>query len=549
MTNLLVRDNIIKESEVLSKTSGTSAQALVETLQELGVDTVFGYPGASVVSIYNELSFAENIRHILVRHEQAAVHAAEGYARVSGKTGVVLVTSGPGFTNTITGIANAYADSTPLVILAGDVPASNNKGKIFQKVDILSMTKTCSKKGFTVTSKDDIKQVVKEAFEVANSDGKGPVIVALPRNVLEAKYSPKITKNLHKKKKLPIKDSDLDKAIKLMFNSKSPLILIGGGATGASANIKKLVSKTKIPVISTLMGIGIFPSKDKNYLGMVGINGSYLANTALNSADFILALGVSFSDRSTCKRIDFGKKAKIVSVNLKQIYQNFDLEIPSDANLFLEGFLYKLNNTPQYNEWHERIKVFKEENIQKQSSSSTLHSSNVLETIYEYTKDLNPVVVTDVGQHQMLTAQYFNFNKPKKFITSGGLGTMGFGLPAAIGAQLANPNSLVLNITGDGSFQMNLQELATCREHNIPIKIIIMNNSYLGMVRQMQEKIYNNLYQVKMTNPDFTKIAEAYDLVAVRVSTKEELISALDKTINSPKTAIIDIAIDSFEDI
>lgn len=549
MTNLLIRDNISTREKTVSKTAGTSANALVEVLQELGVDTIFGYPGASIVSIYNELSYAKNIRHILVRHEQAAVHAAEGYSRASGKTGVVLVTSGPGFTNTITGIADAYADSTPLVILAGDVPASNNKGKIFQKVDIQAMTKTCSKKCYTLTAKDDIKQIIKEAFEVANSGGKGPVVIALPRNILESKYNKKVSKDLHKKKKLPIKDSDLDRVIRLMHNAKSPLILVGGGAANSSVNVKKLVSRTKIPVVSTLMGVGVYPSKDKNYLGMIGINGSYLANIAINNADFILALGVSFSDRSTCKRIDFGKKAKIVSVNLKQIYQNFELEIPSDVNLFLEGLLYKLSDIPQFTSWHDKIGLFAEEIPQEKTTSNTLHSSNVLETIYEYTKDFNPIVVTDVGQHQMLTAQFFNFNKPKKFITSGGLGTMGFGLPAAIGAQLANPSSLVLNITGDGSFQMNLQELATCREHNIPIKIIIMNNRYLGMVRQMQEKIYNNLYQVEMTNPDFTKIAEAYDLLAVRVKTKDELISALDKTLKYNGTAIIDIAIDSFENI
>ena len=549
MTDLLTRDNVNIINNTPSKTTGTCAAALVEALQEHGVDTIFGYPGASIMSIYNELSYSKNIRHILVRHEQAAVHAAEGYARVSGKTGVVLVTSGPGFTNTITGIANAYADSTPLVVLAGDVPASNNKGKIFQKVDILSMTKNCSKRCLTVTAKDDIKQIMKDAFEIANSGEKGPVVIALPRNILEAKYTKKITKELHKKKKLPIKDSDLDKVIKLMYNARKPLILVGGGASSAYNNVKKLSAKTNIPVVSTLMGVGIFPSKDKNYLGMIGINGSNIANTAINNADFILALGVSFSDRSTCKRIDFGKKAKIISVNLKQIYQNFELEIPSDVNLFLEGLLYKLTNTPKYSEWHDLVRLYKEENLQDKPVSNHLHSSNVLETIYEYTKDLNPIVVTDVGQHQMLTAQFFNFSKPKKFITSGGLGTMGFGLPAAIGAQLANPSSLVLNITGDGSFQMNLQELATCREHNIPIKIIIMNNSYLGMVRQMQEKIYNNLYQVEMTNPDFTKIAEAYDLLAVRVSTKDELISALNKTINYQGTAIIDIAIDSFENI
>ena len=551
MTNLMI-NNILSEQNVNKNThilNRTCAVALSEVLSELGVENIFGYPGASVISVYDALSRFENIKHILVRHEQAAVHAAEGYAKVSGKTGVVLVTSGPGFTNTVTGIANAYADSTPLVILAGDVPLSNNKGKIFQKVDIQSMTKTCAKKTYVMTSKDDIKQVIKEAFEVANSDGKGPVVVALPRNILESKYSAKITKEFHKKKKLPIKDSDLDKVIKLMYNSKSPLILLGGGAVGGAANVKKLVSATKIPVISTLMGIGTFPSSDKNYLGMIGINGSYLANAALDNSDFILALGVSFSDRSTCKKIDFGKKARIVSVNLKQIYRNFELEIPSDVNLFLEGLLFKLSNLPKYNDWHEKLKLIKEEDVNKFTLSDSLDSSSVLRTIYEYTKKYEPIVVTDVGQHQMVTAQFFNFNKPKKFITSGGLGTMGFGLPASIGVQLAKPDSLVINITGDGSFQMNLQELATCREYNIPVKIIIMNNGYLGMVRQMQEKIYHNLYQVKMTNPDFVKISEAYDLFAVKVTKSEELIPALEKIISYQGTALLDIAIDSFEEI
>ena len=549
MTNPLISDIKSEKVKITSlKSKNTSASALVEVLQELGVDSIFGYPGAAILSVYNELS-SSKIRHILVRHEQAAVHAAEGYARISGKTGVVLVTSGPGFTNTITGIANAHADSTPLVVLAGDVPLSNNKGKIFQKVDIASMTKTCAKKTFILSSKDDIKQVVKEAFELANSGGKGPVVVALPRNILESKYSAKITKDLHKKKKLPIKDADLDKVIKLMNSSKSPLILVGGGASGASLNIKKLVSRTNIPVISTLMGIGTFPSKEKNYLGMIGINGSYLANAALNNSDFILALGVSFSDRSTCKNINFGKDTKIVSVNLKQINNNVDIEIPSDVNLFLEGLLFKLGSLPSYDNWHSKINLIREENTEILPNNDLLHSSSVLKTIYNYTKDYNPVVVTDVGQHQMLTAKFFNFNKPNKFITSGGLGTMGFGLPAAIGAQLAKPNALVLNITGDGSFQMNLQELATCREHNIPVKIIIMNNGYLGMVRQLQEKLYDNRYQVEMINPDFVKIAEAYDLFAVRVSNTEELLPALEKAISYEGTAIVDISIDAFENI
>lgn len=545
MTNLL-----LSNSNVESKSSTkTCAEALVQTLVELEVDSVFGYPGASVLSIYNELSKINTVRHYLVRHEQAAVHSAEGYARVSGKVGVVIVTSGPGVTNTITGIANAYADSTPLVVLAGDVPSNNNTGKVFQKVDILSMTKTCSKKNFLVSSKDDIKQIIREAFEIANSGEKGPVVIALPRNVLESKYVQKVSKDFHKKKIQPINEIDYEKTIKLLNQSKSPLLLLGGGAVDSVENIKKIVSETGIPVVSTLMGIGAFPSTDSQYLGMIGINGAYSANTALDNADFILALGVSFSDRSTCKREDFAKNAKIVSVNTKKSISKFDLEICSDANSFLEGLLERLSITKDFSTWQAQTLLMKQENIKERHNSECLHSSCVLETIYEFTKSYEPVVVTDVGQHQMLTAKFFNFNQPKKFITSGGLGTMGFGLPASVGAQLANPNSLVLNITGDGSFQMNLQELATCREHNIPVKIIIMNNGYLGMVRQMQDKIYNNRYQVEMINPDFTKIAEAYDLFAVRVTKAEELIPALEKIILHNGTAIIDIAIDSFEEI
>ncbi|MBE7704057.1 MAG: biosynthetic-type acetolactate synthase large subunit [Cyanobacteria bacterium SIG28] len=548
MANLVISDQKFTQNRIYGTKMLTCAKALVEALEEIHVDSIFGYPGAAVLSVYNELSNSK-IRHYLVRHEQAAVHSAEGYARVSNKPGIVLVTSGPGITNTITGIANAYADSTPLVVLAGDVASNNNKGKIFQKVDIVSMTKTCCKKSYTVTSKDDIKQIVKEAYEVANSGEKGPVIVVLPRNILESKYTAKITKDLHKKKPSAITDNDYNKTLKLIDNAKSPLILLGGGAINAVEDIKKLVYKTNIPVISTLMGIGTFPSDDKMYLGMIGINGTCSANTALNNSDLIIAFGVSFSDRTTCKRENFAQNAKIVNINIKKTLNNFELEVCTDAQTFAKGLLERLNEEYNFKTWNNQVKIIKEENSRVESSSECLHSSCVLETIYEYTKKYEPVVVTDVGQHQLLTAQFFNFNKPNKFITSGGLGTMGFGLPAAIGAQLAKPASLVLNITGDGSFQMNLQELATCREHNIPVKIIIMNNGYLGMVRQLQDKIYNNRYQVEMINPDFTKIAEAYELFAVRVKTAEELIPALQKAISYQGTAIIDIAINAFEEI
>lgn len=537
------------KSASLTKTVNT-ASALVQTLIELGVDSVFGYPGASVLSIYNELSKTDKIKHYLVRHEQAAVHAAEGYARVCGRAGVVLVTSGPGFTNTVTGIANAYADSTPLVVLAGAVSTTNRNGKIFQNVDIPAMIQSCCKKVYTLKYDDDVVQVIKEAFKVANSGVKGPVVVALARNILEAEYHSR----KEKISEMPDIKADFTKEIdtlsSLLKNAQKPLVLLGGGCINASEEVEKFISQTQCPVVSTLMGIGVYPSENRLYLGMIGLNGVELANSALKQCDLLITLGAGFSDRSTCKNNEFTKNYKIASINIQSADMPVDFEIIADIKEFLTDFVRKKNEFTSPEKWLMEIDSMQdeEENIEDDFSES-LHSSFVLETVSDFTKYFEPVVVTDVGQHQMLTAQFFNFNKPRKFITSGGLGTMGFGLPASIGAYIANPNSLVLNITGDGSFQMNLQELATCREHNIPLKIIIMNNSYLGMVRELQEKIYNRRYQVEMINPDFTKIAEAYDLFAVRVSKKEELIPALEKAINHKGTAIVDIVIDSFENI
>ena len=528
----------------------SSAAVLVQTLVELEVESVFGYPGAAVLSIYNELSQVKKIKHYLVRHEQAAVHAAEGYARVCGKAGVVLVTSGPGFTNTITGIANAYADSTPLVVLAGDVPSTNKSGKIFQNVDIESIVGSCCKKVYTLKYDDDIAQVIKSAFQEATSGVKGPVVVALPRNILEAEYHER--KSSEEKQPTTIKDfsKEISTLSDLIKNAQKPLVMLGGGCINASEEVEKFISKIQCPVVSTLMGIGIYPSENKLYLGMIGLNGVEVANSALKQCDLLITLGASFSDRSTCKNNEFNKSFKIASINLKPASKPVDYEIIVDIKEFLQEFnnIQKTYIRPE--KWLMEIDAITDEEEKfEDTSSEKLHSSYVLETVSDFTKYFEPVVVTDVGQHQMLTAQFFNFNKPRKFITSGGLGTMGFGLPASIGAYIANPNSLVLNITGDGSFQMNLQELATCREHNIPLKVIIMNNSYLGMVRELQEKIYNRRYQVEMINPDFTKIAEAYDLFAIRVEKKEELIPALEKAINHDGTAIIDIVIDSFENI
>ena len=540
---------VVQQAKINEDYTETSASILVKELEKLGIDCVFGYPGASVVSIYNELSKSQKIKHILVRHEQAALHAAEGYARTSGKAGVVLVTSGPGLTNTITGIANAYADSTPLIVLAGDVSESRRSGKIFQKVNIASLTKSCTKKTFILSKKDNIAEILNEAYTLAMSDVKGPVVISLPRNILESEF--KFYANEVKKEDIKVEDysNDINKLKTLISNAEKPIVLIGGGAINAANEVKKFVSLLRCPVVSTLMGIGIYPSSSSEYLGMIGINGCYPANSALNLSDLIISLGVSFSDRSTCKNVNFAKKSNIISINIQKTSCNLTLEIIADVKEFLSQFLLTNSNFPKHDKWKKQIEILRSETVKINNFTDKIQSSFVLETISEITKNIEPVVVTDVGQHQMLTAQYFCFNKPRKFITSGGLGTMGFGLPAAIGAYIANPKNLVLNITGDGSFQMNLQELATCREHNIPIKIIIMNNGSLGMVRQLQEKIYNISYQVEMTNPDFTKIAEAYDLYAVRVVKKDELVPAIKQALQHQGTAIVDIMINPRENI
>ena len=532
------------------KKNTTTAETLVNTLLKLGVDSIFGYPGASVLSIYNELAGEKKIKHYLVRHEQAAVHAAEGYARVSGKTGVVLVTSGPGFTNTITGIANAYADSTPLVILAGQVADTNNIGKVFQKVDIKSIASSCSKKVFILEEKDNIEDVLERAFFEANSGVKGPVVVGLPRNLLEAEYEAQ-RQSFSPEKAYNVNYTEDISYLKQLINAaQKPLVLVGGGCINASSEIERFVAKLQCPVVSSLMGIGIYPSENNLYMGMIGLNGIDAANSALNRCDLLIALGVSLSDRSTCKNNNFTKDFKVVNINIEKSNKSVDLEIIADVKEFLNIFLANTEKiVTKSKKWLMEIDALKDNYFKYPDNSATLHSSYVLETLSEFTKYYEPIVITDVGQHQMLTAQFFNFNKPRKFITSGGLGTMGFGLPASIGAHIANPKNLILNITGDGSFQMNLQELATCREHHIPIKIIIMNNSYLGMVRELQEKIYNKRYQVEMINPDFTKIAEAYDLFAIRVTKKDELIPALERAISHDGTAIVDIVIDSFENI
>ena len=339
----------------------TNASILVETLVNLGVESIFGYPGAAVLSIYNELSYSNKISHYLVRHEQAAVHAAEGYARTSGNVGVVLVTSGPGFTNTITGIANAFTDSTPLVILAGDTPTTERKGKVFQSVDIVSMVESCVKKVYKLSKNDDIKKVLEDAFYIANDGVKGPVVIALPRNILEAEYKSRHFNIIENDIKTKDYSNAITKLNKLLLNSKKPLILVGSGATNASCEIKEFIRKYNLPLVSTLMGIGIYPSEEDLYMGMVGINGTHCANTILNNCDLLIAFGTAFSDRSTCKKDNFGSNTKIVSVNLNLISDSFELQIKADVKDFIKQFLAQKQEYKVEAEWLKQVRAIKSE--------------------------------------------------------------------------------------------------------------------------------------------------------------------------------------------
>lgn len=521
----------------------TGSALVVDALESLGLDKIFGYPGASVLSLYNELADKENMFHCLCRHEQACVHAAEGYARISGKTGVVLVTSGPGATNTVTGIADAYADCTPLLVIAG--APNEAEGKVFQNVDFVSMVKNSVKQVFQPSIEDNIYDIVRLAVKTANSGKKGPVVLQLNRAVLEKVYSLGNLNMLPEETcvdKVPSCEETLGLA-SLLSKASRPLFLVGGGASDSFDKISALASTLEIATVSTLMGVGNVSSVLPQYKGMIGVNGLDEANNTLFKSDLIVAFGVAFSDRTTCKSEMFANGIPVVNVNLeKYSFENVNvvLELNYDCSCVLEELLKVYDN-----------KVITNHKTKKFDSLSTnMGTREVLDCINEYTRDFSPIIITDVGQHQMFTAQKFDFTKPKRFLTSGGLGTMGFGLPASCGAHFADPESCIINITGDGSFQMNIQELATVREYQIPVKIFVMNNGYLGMIRQTQEKLYGGkYYQSKMNNPDFITLAKGYDIQGFRVTSLKQLQEVLPEIFNTNKPIIVDCIINELETV
>ena len=541
----------------------TGAKIFLECLREEGVDEIFGYPGGVILNIYDELYNCDFIKHYLVRHEQAAVHAAEGYARVTGRPGVALVTSGPGACNTITGIANAYYDSYPLVVFTGQVASSQIGNDAFQEADIVGITRSCCKHNYLVKNVKDLPRVIKEAFHIATTGKPGPVVVDLPKDILTAKmefhYPDKID--------LPGYNPKYDghpiqckKALKLLCEAERPVIISGGGIihSDAAEEITELSQKLGIPTATTLMGIGTFPQDDELSLGMLGMHGNYWANLAVSSCDVLFAVGTRFNDRITGCLKRFCKDAQVIHVDIDpcSISKNVPVDIPivGDAKNVLKIMLKEFE-TGKYNPqkeikevWLSQINAWKEKRAMPVIHSDKINPQTVIQKIYEKTKDKDAIIATEVGQHQMWTAQLYKFNKPRQLITSGGLGTMGFGFPAAMGAQIGKKDKLVFNIAGDGSIQMNIQELMTCIDYNIPVKVAIINNGYLGMVRQWQEKLYNKHYsQTHITSPDFVKLAEAYCALGLRITKEEEIDEALDKAIAYNGPVLMDFVVEPFE--
>ncbi len=530
----------------------TGAQILLKTLNKLGVTSVFGYPGGIVLNVYDELGKQSDIKHYLVRQEQAAVHAAEGYARVSGKCGVALVTSGPGATNIVTGLANAYLDSYPLVVITGQVSAEFLHKDAFQEVDIIDITKSCTKKGFQVSSVQNLEKILIDAFNTAVNGRKGPVVVDITKNVFSESFE---YQEMNVEAVENNSNFDVSEIVSAINKSKKPVLVAGGGIIQADAakEVFEVAKLLNIPVVSTMMGLGAFPQNENNYFGMIGIFGQFAANQAVRESDLVIAIGTRFNDRITCcfKNENISKKLVHIDIDKNEISKIIPASfgVVGDAKNVLSKLTEELKKTnyPNFNDWLKEAKELQNQNIAPLKRSEKMHSFEVLQEINDCIKDKNLVITTEVGQHQVWAARYLEFNSPNKFITSGGLGTMGFGFPAAIGACVANGNPVVC-VAGDGSFQMNLQELATCVDYNLPVKIFILDNNYLGMVRQFQEKLCNERYfGTKIFNPDFIKLAESYGIKATRVDKIEDIKNAIEKAFKTDGPYLIDFVVEPKE--
>jgi len=542
----------------------TGAQIFIESLKMEGVDTIFCYPGGATLNITDAL-YHSDIHQIVVRHEQAAVHAADGYSRASGRVGVSLVTSGPGATNTVTGIATAYMDSIPIVIFSCQVNTMLIGNDAFQEADIVGITRPCTKHNYLVKDVKDLARIIKEAFFIARSGRPGPVLVDIPKDVSAASCDFKYPDKIFLRSYQPTyvgHAGQIKRLLKTIAVSKRPVLYTGGGiiSSGASQELLKFAEKLSIPVTNTLMGLGGFPGNHPLFLGMLGMHGNYAANMAITESDLIIAIGSRFDDRATGKVDEFAPRAKIVHIDIDptSISKNIKVDIPvvGDSKNVLKKMLEMLDDNKEdfenyqlnITDWVQTVNHWKNNYPLTYTKNGTLKPQYVIERIYELTKG-NAIISTEVGQNQMWAAQFFKFLKPRTILTSGGLGTMGYGFPASIGAQVAFPKSLVIDIAGDGSIQMNIQELATAVQYNLPVKIVILNNRFLGMVRQWQELFYEKRYTWTHMNhaPDFVKLAEAYGAAGYRITDEKDVDDVLHKAFNNNKTTIVDVHVNPEE--
>ena len=544
----------------------SGAQILLECLKREGVEVIFGFPGGAVIDIYNELPNS-SLKHVLVRHEQGAIHAADGFARASGKVGCCLVTSGPGATNTVTGIATAYMDSIPVVILTGQVPTPLIGNDAFQEVDIVGITRPCTKHNYLVKDVSQLAHVIRQAFYLARTGRPGPVLVDLPKDVMQKKTKfvwPEDVKMRSYNPNIKPHAGQIKKVAQLIRDAERPIIYAGGGVITSKGHeaLTWLAKNLHIPVTATLMGLGCFPGSDKLWLGMLGMHGTYAANLAINNADLVRAVGARFDDRVTGKVSTFAPLATLVHVDIDptSIQKNVSVHVPlvADCRLALEALKEEL--TPSLGEydfetghlpWVSKVRAWaKEHPLTYKPSETTIKPQSVVEALHELTRG-EAVICTEVGQHQMWAAQFYTFNEPNCFLSSGGLGTMGYGFPAAIGAQFARPDKLVIDIAGDGSIQMNIQEMATSVCNNLGVKIVILNNGYLGMVRQWQELFYNKNYcsTCMDAQPDFVKLAEAYGATGFRITEPRDLLRVLKQALETPGTVIVDVRVEREENV
>ncbi|MBD1167031.1 acetolactate synthase 3 large subunit [Pelagibacterales bacterium SAG-MED09] len=548
----------------------TGAEIVFKCLEDQDVEYIFGYPGGAVLPIYDELKNHETVKHILVRHEQGAGHAAEGYARSSGKPGVVLVTSGPGATNVVTALTDAYMDSVPLVCISGQVPTHLIGTDAFQECDTTGITRPCTKHNWLVKDIKDLSRVIHEAFYVSTTGRPGPVLIDIPKDIQFAKtsYSKfKKEKKLNGKINNKFSQSEIEELINLISKAKKPVVYTGGGVINsgpkASESLREFVRMIGFPITSTLQGLGAFPGDDNQFIGMLGMHGTYEANNAMHDCDLLINIGARFDDRITGKIDEFSPKSKKVHIDIDPSSINkiikVDLAIVGDVNEVLRATIKKINkkqnglktsNKQKISKWWEQIQKWRTKNsLGFINSDKTIKPQHAVKRLYELTKNQDTFITTEVGQHQMWAAQHYKFNKPNRWMTSGGLGTMGYGLPAAVGVQIAHPDKLVIDIAGEASVLMTIQEMSTAVQYNLPIKIFILNNQYMGMVRQWQELLHEKNYSESYSEalPDFVKLAEAYGCKGIKANNPNELDEKIREMINHTGPVIFDCQVDPNE--